>query len=207
VNGKEGYMTKPEREGKHNYFINEHEFAECSNCGLLRSTIENTPPKAQKHSVDCYANRVKRPYYHCICTPKAQDWEESLEPKIEKHLASAITHGYNDAQVDNDGLGEVCRLEAKQNLRNAMLDIRQTIASEKKNLIEEIKEIAWDCLYEEWVEVATPRNFEAGKLNCTLFEERLSHLEDLPRPKPKMINVKQFVKRARRVKKILEEEK
>lgn len=47
----------------------------------------------------------------------------------------------------------------------------------REKVIEEVKEIAWECLYQEWVEVATPKNFEAGKLNCTLFEKKVNKLK------------------------------
>lgn len=46
----------------------------------------------------------------------------------------------------------------------------------REKVIEEVKEIAWECLYQEWVEVAIPKNFEAGKLNCTLFEKKVNKL-------------------------------
>lgn len=43
----------------------------------------------------------------------------------------------------------------------------------------EIRELVYSCLYEpQWVEVATPANFEAGKLNITKFDDLLDTLNE-----------------------------
>lgn len=84
-----------------------------------------------------------RPHkYQKMLHEAAAKWD--LETKIRKHLESAITHGWNDAQEDSDGLSEVCRMEAQQNLRNVMEDINKEIAKAKadtrREIIREIKQ-------------------------------------------------------------------
>ena len=66
---------------------------------------------------------------------------KELEIKIQKHLESAITHGWNDAQQLNDGLGEVCRMEAQQNLRNAMSDIQVYTIEKQQEIIKKIRSL------------------------------------------------------------------
>lgn len=56
--------------------------------------------------------------------------------------------------------------------------ITNALNQQRHSLIEKIKDKYPDFIYQEWVEVATPHNFEAGKINETAFDEFLTKLEE-----------------------------
>jgi len=82
-----------------------------------------------------------------------------LEPKIQKHLESAITHGWNDAQEDNDGLSQVCKMEAQQNLRNTMADISSSL----DKVVEASREETIDSLNKTFLGICLAVVMAAGK--------------------------------------------
>lgn len=101
-------------------------------------------------------------------TSKTQEkWEKRFEDLWKKSIYDYL---YAEDRFDLDLRESVVKDEFKA-------FIAKELENERKRLGEQIKEIAWDCLYgEEWVELAEPQNFEAGKLNCSLFEQRVDKL-------------------------------
>lgn len=72
-----------------------------------------------------------------------------------------------------------------------MKDLKQLKMAKKLASItkRDIKELVESCLYDgEWVEIATPHNFEAGKINLSLFDKKLKKYFATPEryliPKP-----------------------
>jgi len=56
--------------------------------------------------------------------------------------------------------------------------IRQELKKREKEVREEIKREFNKCLYgKQWVEIGTPHNFEAGRINITDFEAFLGSFE------------------------------
>lgn len=80
------------------------------------------------------------------------------------------------------GENEPAEVKVGKGWINISNDVKQFIYyalnQQRVKLITEIKEKYPDFIYQEWVEVATPHNFEAGKINETAFDEFLTKLEE-----------------------------